>query len=81
MIDAVDQWRRFRNEAIHAIVKSKPGEPTQPVDLFLQKAKEAAEAGDNLAREICNWSKKKKREVEKQNRLSKPTFSSPIDKV
>jgi hypothetical protein len=52
LIGAVDQWRCFRNEAIHAIVKSEPGQPTQPVDLFLQKAKEAAEAGDKITREL-----------------------------
>lgn len=65
LIEAVDQWRLSRNQIIHAIVKSKPGQPTQSVDLFLQQAKEAAKAGENIAKEICNWSKKKKRETEK----------------
>lgn len=64
LISAVDKWRCFRNEAIHAIVKSEPGKPTQSVDLFLQKAKEAVEEGENLTREVCNWSKKKKRSRE-----------------
>jgi hypothetical protein len=58
LIDKVDQWRRIRNEAIHAIVKSDPGEPTQPIDSFLQKAKEAAEEGERIAREVCKWCKK-----------------------
>jgi hypothetical protein len=58
LIDAVDQWRRIRNEAIHAIVKSDPGEPTQPIELFLQKAKEAAEEGERLTKEVCKWCKK-----------------------
>ncbi|HEY9743857.1 MAG TPA: hypothetical protein V6C90_25495 [Coleofasciculaceae cyanobacterium] len=61
LISAVDQWRKVRNEAIHAIVKSEPGQPTQPIDLFLTKAKEAAEQGERLAREICNWCTKEKR--------------------
>jgi hypothetical protein len=60
-IIAVDQWRNVRNEAIHAIVKSEPGQPTQPIDVFLNKAKEAAEEGEHLAREICNWFQKEKR--------------------
>ncbi|KAM3099670.1 hypothetical protein ACKFKG_02930 [Phormidesmis sp. 146-35] len=60
LIDAVNQWRLTRNEAIHAIVKSEPGEPTQPVDLFLQKAKEAAEEGESLTKEVCKWCKREK---------------------
>ncbi|WP_144266123.1 hypothetical protein [Pleurocapsa sp. PCC 7327] len=61
LISAVDQWRRTRNEAIHAIVKSEPGEPTQPIDSFLQKAKEAAEEGEKLTREVCKWCKRGKK--------------------
>ncbi|MBD2579780.1 hypothetical protein [Oscillatoria sp. FACHB-1406] len=61
LIEAVDRWRRYRNEAIHAIVKSEPGEPTQPIDSFLQKAKDAAEEGEKLTREVCNWCKKEKK--------------------
>jgi hypothetical protein len=34
LIDAVDRWRCMRNDAIHAIVKSEPGEATQPIDFF-----------------------------------------------
>ncbi len=60
LIEAVDQWRFSRNQVIHAIVKSKPGQPTQSIDLFLQQAQEAAEAGNKIAREVCNWSKKNK---------------------
>ncbi|MBD2175623.1 hypothetical protein H6F42_01655 [Pseudanabaena sp. FACHB-1998] len=60
LIDAVDRWRRIRNEAIHAIVKSDTGESTQSIDLFLQKAKEAADEGERLAREVCKWCKKEK---------------------
>jgi hypothetical protein len=61
LIEAVDKWRRIRNEAIHAIVKSDPGESTQPIDLFLQKAQEAAEEGERLTREVCKWCKKEKK--------------------
>ncbi|PZO44114.1 MAG: hypothetical protein DCF19_02590 [Pseudanabaena frigida] len=58
LIEAVNQWRKTRNEAIHAIVKSDPGEPTQPINLFLQKAKEVAQEGEKLAREVSKWCKK-----------------------
>jgi Arc/MetJ-type ribon-helix-helix transcriptional regulator len=57
LINAVDQWRNDRNEAIHAIVKSDPGEPTQDIDLFLRIAKEVAEQGTHLAKEVCKWHK------------------------
>jgi hypothetical protein len=60
LIKAVDDWRQMRNEALHAIAKSEPGQPTQPIDLFLQKAKDAAEKGESLTREICNWCEKEK---------------------
>lgn len=65
LISAVNEWRCFRNEAVHNIVKSKTGNLTQSIDLFLQTAKEAAEKGNNLTREVCNWSKKQKRGIEK----------------
>jgi hypothetical protein len=58
LIDTVNEWRLSRNKVIHAIVKSKPGEPTQSIDLFLEQAKEAAKVGEAIAREVCNWSKK-----------------------
>lgn len=65
LIAAVDQWRHSRNEALHEIVKFEPGESTQPIDtqpidLFLQRAKEAAEEGEKLTREVCNWCRKEK---------------------
>jgi hypothetical protein len=50
----------MRNEALHAMAKSEPRQPTQPIDLFLQKAKDAAEKGESLTREICNWCEKEK---------------------
>jgi Arc/MetJ-type ribon-helix-helix transcriptional regulator len=52
LIAVVDQWRNNRNDAIHAIVKSEPGEPTQGIDLFLKTAKEVAERGERLAKEV-----------------------------
>lgn len=61
LIEAVDQWRCMRNKAIHAIVKSESGKPTKSIDEFLQKAKDTAEEGEKLAREVCKWSQKEKR--------------------
>jgi hypothetical protein len=61
LIGAVDEWRDSRNAAIHAIVKSTPGEAVQPIDSFLQEAKKVAEEGGKLAREVCIWHKREKR--------------------
>ena len=61
LIDAVDKWRLVRNQTIHAIVKSPPGEVTQSIDFFLDKAKEASEEGERLAREVCKWCKRVKK--------------------
>ena len=49
---AVDAWWRQCNDAIYSIVNPKPGEATQPIDSFLQQAKETAEEGTWLAREV-----------------------------
>jgi len=53
----VDAWRVQRNNIIHGLVKSDPGEPTQKVDDFLEMAKLAAEEGAVLARAVCAWHK------------------------
>jgi hypothetical protein len=58
LVDEVDQWRCDRNQAIHAIVKSDPGQPTQNIDLFLQQAKEVAERGERLAKAVSNWQRR-----------------------
>lgn len=60
LIGSVDKWRITRNQAVHAIVKSEIDESSQSIDVFLQKAKESAEEGERLAREICKWCKKAK---------------------
>jgi len=51
----VDDWREERNHLIHGMVKSHPGTPTEPIEDFLTRAKEAAEEGTQLARAVCNW--------------------------
>lgn len=60
LIDAVDQWRKSRNEAIHAIVKIKDDNKSHTIDSFLQKAKHVAKEGEQLAREVCKWQQKSK---------------------
>jgi hypothetical protein len=62
LIGEIDSWRFSRNDAIHAIVKSEPGTATQPIDEFLQIAKEVAERGTELTKAVCMWRKSKKRE-------------------
>ena len=53
-----DDWRKKRNNAVHGLVKSSPGSPTMPPDDFFELARQAAEEGKILAREIQNWHKK-----------------------
>ena len=57
---AVDAWRGLRNEAVHGIVKSKPGTATREVSLFLEEAKTAAMMGTDLTRIVCKWHRKEK---------------------
>jgi hypothetical protein len=35
MVERLSKWADRRNRAVHQIVRSKPGTPTQPVDEFL----------------------------------------------
>jgi len=58
LFDALDEWRDKRNKCIHAVAKSEPGEPTRPVDVFLEMAEQCAIEGKVLARLICDWHKK-----------------------
>lgn len=52
------EWARRRNEAIHGIVKSAPGNPTAPICDFLSDAKKTAEDGATLVRDISDWHRK-----------------------
>jgi hypothetical protein len=63
LIDAVNEWRKLRNDAVHAIVKSDSDQTTQSINLFLEKAKKAAEQGERLAREVTDWCRKEKRKA------------------
>lgn len=55
LIDEVDDWRDRRNYLIHSMVKSHPGTPTDQIEDFLGDAKEAADKGKELARDVCSW--------------------------
>jgi hypothetical protein len=50
-----DEWRKKRNNAVHGLVKSAPGTPTMAPDDFFELARQAAQEGKKLAREIQNW--------------------------
>jgi hypothetical protein len=54
----VDAWRDQRNRVIHGLVKSSPGTPTEEVDTFMERSREAAEKGKSLARAVQNWHQK-----------------------
>ena len=53
-----DEWRKKRNKAVHGLVKSAPGTSTMAPDDFFELARQAAEEGKKLAREIQNWHRK-----------------------
>jgi hypothetical protein len=53
--DATFNWKNQRNTVIHQIAKSSPGDPTEPIDDFLETAKDTAEKGKELARAIDHW--------------------------
>lgn len=59
----IDEWRKSRNDAIHAIVKSEPGQSIDDIEVFLENAKKVAVRGEYLAREVCKWDKQVKRKA------------------
>jgi hypothetical protein len=61
LIERLKKWGDRRNRAVHRIVRSKPGTPTQPIDEFLIKAQETAEQGAKLAREVSEWFRDQKK--------------------
>lgn len=61
LIERLRNWGDRRNRAVHRIVRSKPGTPTQPIDEFLMEAQETAEQGAKLAREVSDWFRKQKK--------------------
>lgn len=57
-VEELECFRENRNAAIHQVAKSKPGDPTVPIEHFLEKAKAAASDGKRLAREVVEWYRK-----------------------
>lgn len=61
LIERLRDWGDRRNRAVHRIVRSEPGTPTQPIDEFLMKAQETAVKGAELAREVSDWFREQKK--------------------
>jgi hypothetical protein len=59
--DAVLAWKDKRNDAVHAIVKSKPGQSEVSVSEFLEKARATAEEGVILAMAVQKWKRQASR--------------------
>lgn len=61
LIERLKKWGDRRNRAVHRIVRSKPGTPTQPIDEFLAEVHETADRGASLAREVSEWFREQKK--------------------
>ena len=59
----VEAWRSRRNEVVHGLVKSAPGEPTQSVDAFIEGCQATAVSGRGLAREVLAWHQRQLRSL------------------
>ena len=78
----VDAWRRQRNEVVHGLVKSEPGQATEPVGAFIERCREAAVDGRVLAKEVQLWHKWRLARPElvgQPNNASKPACTSAAD--
>ena len=64
----ISGWRKNRNDAVHALVRSDPGMPTKPANEFFACAENAALEGARCARDIDNWCKREKTTIKRLNR-------------
>jgi hypothetical protein len=51
----INDWRIARNEVVHGLAKSMPGEPSKEWREFITQTKAAADAGAALARLVSKW--------------------------
>jgi hypothetical protein len=55
----VDDWRNKRNKVVHSLAKSDRSGKTMEIDKFLKLANETAREGENLAKAVKKWQKKR----------------------
>jgi len=55
LINELNEFRLSRNNCIHAMVKSFPGNPTQKVSEFQKLARETSLSGKALTRKVDAW--------------------------
>lgn len=63
------EWRKKRNEVVHAIAKSLPGQPTKDTREFKRLAKNTAKVGRLLCDNVKSWSRRKQNRVEREKFL------------
>jgi hypothetical protein len=59
----LDEFRFSRNNCIHAMVKSFPGNPTQKVSEFQKLARETSLSGKTLTRKVDAWHTRMKKKL------------------
>ncbi len=55
LLHRLERWLENRNLVIHGFARSIPTEPTPDIDSFLQTARNAAEEGKSLMRDVMKW--------------------------
>ncbi len=53
--EAIDLWRKVRNEVVHGLAKSMPETATQELQSYMKRVEEAGRSGVALARAVSNW--------------------------
>jgi hypothetical protein len=64
-LEDLDLFRQNRNQCLHQIAKSEPGDPTMPFEEFEELARTTAISGVALMKKVSNWAKKYKRKITK----------------
>ncbi len=55
LFDEVDDWRRFRNKAIHGFIQSQTNKLEASLEDFLVFAEKTAKQGQDLCQKVCSW--------------------------
>lgn len=68
--DNVDEWRKERNEKVHGIAKSEPGQATIDIKKFIRNAKSTAIKGRKLTRAVSNWHRQELKKFRRSQKVS-----------
>ena len=65
LLASIKNWMKARNKVIHGIITAKGG--NIPAKEFISRAVDVAKNGAELARQLCRWVDKEKRQIKQRS--------------